>query len=91
MGAHHRPTVRAIAGPWVEDAACREVPTRWFFPVTDEAERRAVALCRQCPVRDACLRFAVEHEQWHGIWGGTGERERRPMIRDHRRRMHEVA
>lgn len=75
----------------MEDAACREVPTRWFFPTSDEAERRAVALCRHCPVREACLRFAVEHEQWHGIWGGTGERERRPLIREHRRRLHDVA
>ncbi len=91
MGAHHRPTVRAIAGPWVEDAACREVPTSWFFPASEAAEARAVALCRQCPVREACLRFAVEHEQWHGVWGATTERLRRPMIRAHRRDAHHVA
>lgn len=86
MGAHHRPTVRAIAGPWVDDASCREAPTGWFFPATDDAEQRAVALCQTCPVQEACLRFAVEQEQWHGVWGGTTERERRLMIRDHRRR-----
>lgn len=63
------------------------MPTGWFFPTTDEGEARAVATCRACPVVDACLRFAVEHEQWHGIWGATSERERRPMIRDHRRRV----
>lgn len=83
--------MRAIAGSWVEDAACRAVPTSWFFPVTDDGERRAVSLCRACPVRDACLRFSIEHEQWHGIWGGTTERERRPLIREHRRRLHDVA
>lgn len=86
MGAHHRPTVRAIAGPWVDDAACRGVPTGWFFPLSDDAEQRALALCRRCPVADECLRFAVEHEQWHGVWGGTTERERRPRVREQRRR-----
>lgn len=91
MGAHHRPTVRAIAGSWVEDAACHDVPTSWFFPASESAEARAVALCRPCPVRDACLRFAIEHEQWHGVWGATTERMRRPMIRDHRREAHRVA
>ena len=85
MGAHHRPTVRAIAGPWVDDAQCRDVPTSWFFPSTTDGESRAVALCQRCPVRDACLRFAVEHDQWHGVWGATTERQRRPLIRDHRR------
>jgi WhiB family transcriptional regulator, redox-sensing transcriptional regulator len=84
VGAHHRPTIRAIAGPWVEEAGCRGVPTRWFFPATDTAEEQALAVCDGCVVRDACLRFAIEHEQWHGIWGGTSERSRRPMIRSYR-------
>lgn len=84
MGAHHRPTVRAIAGPWVEEAGCRGVPTRWFFPVTDAAEEQALAVCDGCVVRDACLQFAIEHQQWHGIWGGTSERSRRPLIRSRR-------
>jgi WhiB family redox-sensing transcriptional regulator len=73
-----------VAGPWVEDAACRGVPVTTFFASTPEEEDQALAVCGRCPVAAACLRFAVHHEQWHGIWGGTTERARRPLIRAHR-------
>lgn len=85
MGAHHRPTIQAIAGPWADDAACRDASTQVFFAETPDDERQALALCRACPVQRACLRFAVERQQRHGVWGGTTERERRAMIRDRRR------
>jgi WhiB family redox-sensing transcriptional regulator len=29
-----------------------------------------LAVCKGCPVRIPCLRFAVENEITHGIWGG---------------------
>lgn len=43
-------------------------PDAWF---ADDPREQAVAgaLCERCPVRDACLRWAVETDQ-HGIWGG---------------------
>ncbi len=85
MGAHHRPTIQAIAGPWADDANCRDVPTSVFFAETPDDERRAMALCRACPVQRACLTFAVERQQLHGVWGATTERERRSMIRERRR------
>lgn len=81
MGAHHRPVVRAITGDWVYEAACRGIPVETFFSTEPEDVDRAKAVCEGCPVRDACLHFAVNREEWHGVWGGTDEQARRPSIR----------
>ncbi len=86
MGAHHRPTVRAITGDWVYDAACRGVPVDVFFSVEPADVARAKDVCDSCEVRDQCLRFAVDREEWHGVWGGTDEHARRPSIREVRAR-----
>lgn len=86
MGAHHRPTVRAIAGSWVHDAACRGIPVELFFSTEPEDVERAKGICGSCEVRDACLTFAVNREEWHGVWGGTDENARRPSIKQVRAR-----
>ena len=31
---------------------------------------QAKALCRTCPIRDACLTGALEREEPWGVWGG---------------------
>lgn len=69
---------------WREDAACRDTDPNLFFPVgtTGEAEeetRAALALCRQCAVREQCLEFAMATNQRDGIWGATSEDDRRRM------------
>lgn len=58
-------------------------PDRWFppeptasYPAKRRAyEKRAVDLCAGCPVRAACLEYALRVEAAgaysHGIWGGT--------------------
>ncbi len=68
----------ALAG-----AACARpgVDPEWFFPVGDPgAEERARAVCAGCPVRDACLAYAMEHAV-QGIWAGTTTEERRDWRR----------
>ena len=37
---------------------------------------RAKALCAVCPVRLACLRWAMENKEQDGIWGGLTPTER---------------
>ena len=67
---------------WRDRAACRHTDANLFFPAgstgsaTDQIER-AKAVCRSCPVQDACLRFAFEPNQEAGVWGGKDEDERR--------------
>lgn len=44
-------------------------PELWFAERTAEVER-AKALCRPCPIRDACLAGALERAEPWGVWGG---------------------
>lgn len=66
-------------------AACRDEDPELFFPVgtagpalTQEAAAKAV--CRRCPEMTACLLWALETCQPHGVWGGTSEDERRLLL-----------
>jgi WhiB family transcriptional regulator, redox-sensing transcriptional regulator len=70
---------------WRKRAACRGIDPEMFFPVTDEDAEEAKAICATCPVREACLEYALAHREREGVWGGATERERRRIIR-HRRK-----
>ena len=72
---------------WRERAACRDLDTAVFFPETDEGVAAAKDVCAACPVRDACLDFALVTRQDDGVWGGLDENERRRV----RRRRQEAA
>jgi WhiB family redox-sensing transcriptional regulator len=65
---------------YVEDAACRPYPTRWWF--SEEVESvEAFLICTTCPVRAACLAFALDHTDLVGIWAATTTRQRRRLRR----------
>jgi WhiB family transcriptional regulator, redox-sensing transcriptional regulator len=71
---------------WRDGAACRDADASLFFPVgvTGPAVGQveaAKAVCRTCPVQDACLLYAFETNQEAGIWGGKDEEERRRLRR----------
>lgn len=76
---------------WQARAACRDVDPELFCPVAVNgaalvaAERRALSVCRACPVMDACRSWAIV-EQPHGIAGGLTEDERRRARRTMPRR-----
>lgn len=72
------------APTWRDDAACREADVELFFAHGEESQREALAMCEACPVRDACLEHALTAREPYGIWGGTGEQERKRMIRRRR-------
>lgn len=73
---------------WQVKAACRGPHADVFFPPShaerkDERlgrERAAKAICRSCPVRGACLSYALRIREAHGIWGGLSEIERKQVI-----------
>jgi len=77
---------------WRRDAKCQGVDTDLFFPAGELGEEpvqlaeAAKAVCLQCPVREACLEYALATDQPFGIWGGTTEAERRSIRRRRRRR-----
>ncbi|WP_102508157.1 WhiB family transcriptional regulator [Sanguibacter massiliensis] len=79
---------------WIDDAACRGVDTEVFFPPERIGRggghgydaRPALALCRACPVRQACLDAALDEEKnapssTYGIRGGLTQDERRQILR----------
>jgi WhiB family transcriptional regulator, redox-sensing transcriptional regulator len=79
---------------WQNAAACRNGPLGLFFGLEGEQqhekpEREAEAkkVCARCMVRAACLDDALVNGIPFGVFGGTGEEERKAMRENLRRRM----
>ena len=70
---------------WRQHAACRGADPDTFYPATDEEAEEAKAVCATCPVRQACLEYALANRERDGVWGGLTERERRRLIRQRRK------
>ena len=72
---------------WSSRGACHALPTELFFPAGElddqavEQAEEAKAVCANCPVRIACLEFAIATNQPYGIWGGANTSERRSIRR----------
>ncbi|MFJ5138752.1 WhiB family transcriptional regulator [Streptomyces sp. NPDC088707] len=77
---------------WRASAACQNVDPDLFFPVGTGAPalvqvEEAKGICRGCPVREACLDWAMDDSrQVTGVWGGLDENERRALKRRLRNR-----
>jgi WhiB family transcriptional regulator, redox-sensing transcriptional regulator len=69
-----------FAARWRELAACSGTDLEVFFPGRGETAGPARQVCAACPVRQACLDYAVTNRISHGIWGGLTERERRALL-----------
>jgi hypothetical protein len=65
---------------WRVRGVCQSVDPEVFFPAPSEPADAAVALCRTCEVQGACLAWALEVGDCHGVWGATTPRERRAML-----------
>ncbi|MER6167607.1 WhiB family transcriptional regulator [Streptomyces violaceorubidus] len=75
-----------LTGDWQTRSACRGEDPELFFPVGDSGPALlqaadAKAVCRLCSVTEACLRWAMDAGEVHGIWGGTDEGDRRLIRR----------
>jgi WhiB family redox-sensing transcriptional regulator len=66
---------------WQERALCAQTDPEAFFPEKGGSTREAKRICMGCEVRDACLEYALAHDERFGIWGGLSERERRRLKR----------
>lgn len=87
------PSLRERIGDWVEQGLCREMVQNgeadpsWWFPTSNKEMRTvnmAKAICGRCVVKDECLAWAVQHEDF-GIWGGAGPRQREYLQSDRKR------
>lgn len=70
---------------WWLQAECRGLTTAErddiFFPDRGAPTKTAKAICKVCPVREDCLKHALDNNERFGIWGGLSERERRRIRR----------
>jgi WhiB family transcriptional regulator, redox-sensing transcriptional regulator len=76
--------ISARSWDWRLAAACRHADPELFFPVGTTGPSasqiaQAKEVCRTCPVRTACLGWALQSGIDYGIWGGTTETERRAL------------
>jgi WhiB family redox-sensing transcriptional regulator len=67
-------------------AACRDEDPELFFldhgvrgPAKDQQIERAKAVCRRCPLVDACGRWALDTRQEYGVFGGMSEEDRQAI------------
>ena len=70
---------------WRAHAACRGIDPNIFYPVSDDEAEEAKGICAACPVRQACLEYALANRERDGVWGGATERERRRIVRQRRK------
>lgn len=78
---------------WRHRAACRDEDPELFFPVSEVGPgagetARAKSVCASCPVRAACLEYALDNGLNYGVFGGLTESERREVARKTRRDVH---
>ena len=67
-------------GAWRTRGVCQSVDPETFFPAPSEPADAALALCGTCEVQGACLAWALDVGDCHGVWGATTPRERRAML-----------
>lgn len=76
--------METIATPdldWQEDALCAQTGAEFFFPEPGSSVRDAKRICALCPIRTACLDFALSNDERFGVWGGLSEKERLELRR----------
>ncbi len=64
------------------DRACanHENPNLWF-PEGGSNGAKAIAICRGCPLIDACAAFAIPQPRLYGVWGGLNDADRARLRR----------
>lgn len=64
---------------WKDQALCKGSGTAQFFPERGEPFKYP-EVCKTCPVQQQCLEAGLS--EYHGIWGGRSEKQRRAMRRE---------
>jgi WhiB family redox-sensing transcriptional regulator len=70
---------------WRVNSACQGLDPDIFYPESEDNCDQAIAICKTCHVRIACLNYALVTREKQGVWGGASARERRRLLRVGRR------
>ncbi|MFF9898470.1 WhiB family transcriptional regulator [Streptomyces longispororuber] len=68
-------------GTWIEEALCAQTDPEAFHPRVGESSAAAKRVCAVCPVRAACLAYALGQPELAGVWGGLTPLERGQLRR----------
>jgi len=66
------------------DPECGQVPDVFFPEETNQptaSAKLAIEICNRCPLKDACLEYAFDAKEPHGIWGGMTSHQRNVIRR----------
>ncbi|WP_189314961.1 WhiB family transcriptional regulator [Streptomyces brasiliensis] len=77
----HIETIASLDLAWQEGALCAQTGADFFFPEPGSSVREAKRICGLCPIRSACLEFALDNDERFGVWGGLSEKERLALRR----------
>lgn len=66
---------------WQDDALCAQTDPDLFVLDKGGSTLQAKRICGECPVRAACLQYALDHDIRTGIWGGMSPTQRRKLRR----------
>jgi WhiB family redox-sensing transcriptional regulator len=71
---------------WMDNAKCNADDGISWFPQQGKRHLTAMAkkFCGSCPVRERCLKFALDNEIMYGVWGGKSPAERRRLLYSHK-------
>jgi WhiB family redox-sensing transcriptional regulator len=69
---------------WRLDGLCAQTDPEAFFPETGQSLQPAKRICMTCPVREQCLRYALENDERFGVWGGLSIAQRARLKRPNR-------
>jgi WhiB family transcriptional regulator, redox-sensing transcriptional regulator len=69
---------------WMGQGKCRDMNPALFFPSDWIGVQSAQRICADCTVRLPCLTYALANRVDDGVWGGTSERQRKRLLRQHR-------
>jgi WhiB family redox-sensing transcriptional regulator len=72
-------------GEWHSRGLCVGEDPEVFFPSHGDPGAGARTICAACLVRNECLSYAKEADEF-GIWGGLDQHERRNLKRREQRR-----
>lgn len=65
---------------WQEQARCRSTDPEIFHPSgRGSSSSPAKRICKGCPVIEACLQYALDNDERHGVWGGLDQRQRKAL------------
>jgi WhiB family redox-sensing transcriptional regulator len=75
---------------FMKHAACKGLDREMFFPErgANTSIAQAKKVCAVCPVREDCLRYAMNNRIEFGVWGGLSAHQR---IKRWRRERKELA